>query len=170
MSTQSRSSSVSFHFDHPRCETKMPRSPMQSTAKPVQMDQKGKIASWNGQSDDAFDLKLFVENGRLNGMTAKQVMAKYTQFNKYAYSTFNSALRNAQKVFKNTVMGRGAPPGLNRKLLHLLYCRSCVRYAYFNDFVVFSLSSTLLLATTIQTTATVALRRMRMRIWMRTTR
>jgi hypothetical protein len=92
-----------------------PRIP-RKTAKEVLLDQKGKVASWDGTSDDALDLKLFVENGRLEGLTPKKVMEKYTQFDKYAYGTFSSALGNARKSFNNTVFSRGAA-GVDRKFL-----------------------------------------------------
>ena len=77
------------------------------------VDQSGKVSSWKGHTSDAEDLKIFVETGRLEDLTPKQIMEKYPQFNKYAYSTFNSALSNARRSFNNTVSQRGS--GIDRK-------------------------------------------------------
>lgn len=93
-----------------------PRNKKSTTHRAVDfavMDQNGKLSSWKGQTSDAEDLKMFVESGRLEGLTPKQIMEKYPQFNKYAYGTFNSALSNARKAFNNMVGLRGS--GLDRK-------------------------------------------------------
>ena len=64
---------------------------------------KGEITKWNCGNQDGRELKIYVENGCTDGLTAKPLREKYPQFKKYAYNTFNSALGNARKAFNTQV-------------------------------------------------------------------
>ena len=70
------------------------------------LNETGEITKWNCGNQDGRELKIYVENGCCDGLTAKPVREKYPQFNKYAYATFSSALNNARKAFNTQVRNR----------------------------------------------------------------
>jgi hypothetical protein len=95
----------------------MPRhSPKSTSDNPSpRKDANGKIVSWLAKTDDAKDLKMLVEAGRLDGLTPGQIMDKYPQFSKYKNGTFSSALRNCRNAHNNAVFSRATPGGGDRK-------------------------------------------------------
>ena len=87
------------------------KSPGKSPAKtPSKNNEKGEITTWDTNNQDGRELKIYVENGCCDGLTAKTVREKYPQFKKYCYSTFNSAFTNARKTFNH--QGRNRAKGL----------------------------------------------------------
>ena len=83
------------------------KSPGKSPAKtPSKKNEKGEITTWDTNNQDGRELKIYIENGCCEGLTAKPVREKYPQFKKYCYSTFNSAFTNARKTFNHQVRKR----------------------------------------------------------------
>lgn len=73
-----------------------------------------KVATWSSKSKDGLFLKLLVETGAVDGMTATEVKYNFRQFEKYETKTMASALSNANKSFSNSLKTRGSP---NSKLI-----------------------------------------------------
>ena len=74
----------------------------------LEKNEKGEICKWDAHNQDGRELKIYVETGCCDGMTAKPIRLKYPQFQKYAYQTFNGALGNARKSFNTQVRNRAA--------------------------------------------------------------
>ena len=66
----------------------------------------GKISEWKSNCEDGRELKVYVENGCCDNMTAKTVMLKFPQFGKYNYSHFNSAFQNCKKTINTSISNR----------------------------------------------------------------
>ena len=66
----------------------------------------GKISEWKSNCEDGRELKVYVENGCCDNMTAKTVMLKFPQFGKYNYSHFNSAFQNCKKTINMSISNR----------------------------------------------------------------
>ena len=98
-----KSSSKSVGTRSARHQSKSPRNGSNSAKK---VNEKGEITSWDTNNQDGRELKIYVENGCCDGLTAKPIREKYPQFVKYSYSTFNSALANARKAFNHQVRNR----------------------------------------------------------------
>ena len=81
------------------------RSPRNADAED-ELNEKGEITKWNCNNQDGRELKIYVENGCTDGLTAKPLRDKYPQFKKYAYTTFNSAYGNAKKAFNTQIRNR----------------------------------------------------------------
>ena len=82
------------------------RRPPRNTDAADDLNEKDEITKWNCINQDGRELKIYVENGCTDGLTAKPVREKYPQFKKYSYTTFNSAYSNAKKTFNTQIRNR----------------------------------------------------------------
>jgi hypothetical protein len=62
-------------------------------------DEEGKIMNWDSNWEDAIRLRLYIEKGYVDGLTAKQVAEKYSEFDKYT----NKALTGGLKTLRDSV-------------------------------------------------------------------
>ena len=88
------------------------------------LDEEGKIKQWTANCRDGHDLKVYVEYGAADGLSPTQVQLKFPQFNKYSYSTFNSALQNVKKSANAQV--------LNQKQVNCEYVIIIFIYCFYN--------------------------------------
>jgi len=73
------------------------KAPTPKKKKEKVYNDKGECCTWDGDSQDAKDLRDYVENGQCDGLTPATIVKKFPQFKVYAYQTFASALDNARK-------------------------------------------------------------------------
>ena len=68
-------------------------------------NEKGAV-KWDKDTKDAILLRHLIEVGIIEGMKPKQVLASYTDSQKYHYPTFQSAINNMRRTYKNGVKRR----------------------------------------------------------------
>ena len=68
-------------------------------------NEKGAV-KWDKDTKDAILLRHLIEEGIIEGMKPKQVLASYADFQKYQYPTFQSAINNMRRTYKNGVKRR----------------------------------------------------------------
>ena len=74
----------------------------------VKKNEKGELKSLLASSVDGQQLKMYVENGAIDGsMKAMDVKVKFPQFQKYDYACLNSALRRARNLVNKLIVERG---------------------------------------------------------------
>ena len=87
------------------------------------LNNKGEIISWSATSEDGKLLKMLVENSCITmAMTAGQARDKYQMFNKYAYSTFSSALTNAKKALEKELDSKKKKGMISSCLCSVILC------------------------------------------------
>ena len=79
----------------------------EGAAKGAKKNQKGEYTQWNASSQDGKELKIYMETGCCDNLSPAQLRMKFPQFNKYFYSTFNSAFHNAKKALNKQLEDRG---------------------------------------------------------------
>lgn len=80
------------------------------TLKPKTTDERGLINVWDMNWPEAKELDSIVKDGRVDGMTPRQVMDLYpNQFRKFTYRVFASGLNNARKRCKKSLADRETP-------------------------------------------------------------
>ena len=73
----------------------------------VKKNEKGELTSLLASSLDGQQLKMYVENGAIDGsMKATAVKTKFPQFQKYDYACLNSALRRARNMVNKIILDR----------------------------------------------------------------
>jgi len=83
------------------------KKPQASSSNKHVMNDKGEIINWDGSSQDARELKLYVEHGCCDGLLPVPVKEKYPQFQKYAHNTFAGARLRYRESYNKQVDGRG---------------------------------------------------------------
>ena len=71
--------------------------------KEVKRNEKGEIVSWDSKSADGLFLRVLVEQGIIDGLTAGQLQKDHTSTAKYANKTITGALKSARESFGKEV-------------------------------------------------------------------
>ena len=75
--------------------------------KDAKKNDRGEIISWKANSQDGRELKAYFEAGACKGLTPMQSRLKFSQFDKYKYSTYSSAFNNTKRAINNQIKDRG---------------------------------------------------------------
>lgn len=86
----------------------MVRTQMANTSSPAN---ERKMSEWNRDSHDAICLRTLINNGLITNMGPKKVMEAHLTFQKYAYPTFQSALKNMRRTYNNSLQKRDSAIG-----------------------------------------------------------
>ena len=71
----------------------------------VTSNEKGTV-KWEKTTKDTILFRYLIEEGIIAGIKSKQVLASYTDFQKYQYPIFQSAINNMRRIYKNGVKRR----------------------------------------------------------------
>jgi len=104
-----------------------PSSGKKSSGREPRKNEKGLIVNWDSTWPDAVYLRTLVENGDVDGLTAGQVQAAYTQFKQFANKALTGGLKTIRtSVQEETNAARG--PGSNGMLLVIRHSSFVIRH------------------------------------------
>ena len=66
------------------------------------------LIKWDKSTKDAILLRHLIEAGIVGGMGPKKIISSYVPFQKYTYTTFQSALNIMRRSYRNAVKRRSS--------------------------------------------------------------
>jgi len=109
--------------------TSAKKASLKVTAK--KFDERGKIVNWSHDWGEARELEALVLTGRLDGLTASQILkSRREQFGMFNYRPFSSGLKNIRMRHNKEVIARSAPTTKGGKC----ECSVYFRYVFLHYF------------------------------------